>query len=636
MGHKHSVYDSDTHFSINPITRMIRNDASRKTVLIQGDHNSERFTFELPRRIEGHDMSKCDAVEVHYLNIASDKKDQKSGVYTVEDLQVSPDDDQVVVCSWLISQNATQLVGSLNFLLRFRCVENDLTTYVWNTAVHDGIRVSDGINGGETLEADYLDIIEQWKASVIREITNDVNDNVSAWAETESGKIRGLVLEETTKTNAALAVERARIDLMQSDATADDAELIDIRVGADGKTYGSAGTAVREQFDAIRNDAPLPDAWSAGYYNPLTGELGNTDGFMYFHGDVPVNITEVYTVDESAHIILYAYHGDEYIGAWQKYQGAFVQAGVGGDVSHNIKEFRTVYPGYSFRLAVNYLDYTGEIDVRNIVRFRGSIYPHSVDITALSQKVNVLHTEVDKLSTGKYRRLSDVFAPLILSDAHIRIKLLGDSITYGACGTGCQSNGDEIGTTGYKRNPNGYCWANLFRDLMESKHNCTVINNGIGGKTSSYLVTNLSQLVDDEDDIVILMIGTNDRFGGTMQKLHDNIITIYNYCMEKGAELVLMSCIPEAYENEHQTTDIPYIRKFHMEDVSDVYMKLGNALRMEYVELYQYILQYARSHNIPHSSMYVDGTHPTDATYKLMYEHIVHSLGFATPVTLND
>lgn len=48
MGHTHNVYDTDTHFSINPVTRMIKNESSKKVTLIQHDHNSERFTFELP------------------------------------------------------------------------------------------------------------------------------------------------------------------------------------------------------------------------------------------------------------------------------------------------------------------------------------------------------------------------------------------------------------------------------------------------------------------------------------------------------------------------------------------------------------------------------------------------------------
>ena len=61
--------------------------------------------------------------------------------------------------------------------------------------------------------------------------------------------------EKSADTNARVsgvaadvAVERARIDNFVAGATAGDEELTDIRVGADGVTYASAGTAVREQF----------------------------------------------------------------------------------------------------------------------------------------------------------------------------------------------------------------------------------------------------------------------------------------------------------------------------------------------------------------------------------------------------
>ena len=165
MGHKHSVYDSDTHFSINAVTRQIKNESSRKTTLIQGDHNSERFSFDLPRFIEGHDMMQCNQIQVHYINML-DEKTQNKGLYEVTDLQISPDDDQVVVCSWLISQNATQLVGSLSFLIRFCCVEDGEVIYAWNTAICQSISVSSGISNTEEVAEPYPDILTQWKAEL--------------------------------------------------------------------------------------------------------------------------------------------------------------------------------------------------------------------------------------------------------------------------------------------------------------------------------------------------------------------------------------------------------------------------------------------------------------------------------------
>lgn len=179
MAHIHSVKDTDTRFLIEPITRAIKNNASKKTTLMQNDHNSERFTFEIPRYIEDHDMSQCNEVEVHYLNIsAANKGNQRKGRYVVTDLQINPDDPEKVICSWLISQNATQLVGALSFRLRFKCIEDGVITYAWHTAIHTGVSVSDGINADETFEIDYVDIIEQWKHSVMAEFTDDIENGL--------------------------------------------------------------------------------------------------------------------------------------------------------------------------------------------------------------------------------------------------------------------------------------------------------------------------------------------------------------------------------------------------------------------------------------------------------------------------
>lgn len=253
MQHIHSVVDTDTRFIINPITRQIRNETSRKTSLMQNDHNSERFTFELPRYIENCDISHCNKVEIHYLNSsAKDKEAFNKGLYTVTDLKVSEDDAEKVVLSWLISNNATQLVGKLSFRIHFKCIENDIITYAWHTAIFADITISDGINADESFEMEYVDIIEQWKYALKREVTEEVNANVSAWAEEESGRVRGAMTAFSAQWNDALNVERNRINnivALPNGSTTGDAELMDIRVGADGVTYSTAGAAVRGQID---------------------------------------------------------------------------------------------------------------------------------------------------------------------------------------------------------------------------------------------------------------------------------------------------------------------------------------------------------------------------------------------------
>lgn len=139
MAHIHSVYDTDTHFKIDAATKTIKIEGS-SPVLVQGSHNSERYTFELPRYIDGHDMSLCNRAEVHYLNINGLTSEKNPGLYEVEDLQISPDSEDVVICSWLISGNATQHIGNLNFILSLKCVsDTGSVDYVWNIATYSDL-----------------------------------------------------------------------------------------------------------------------------------------------------------------------------------------------------------------------------------------------------------------------------------------------------------------------------------------------------------------------------------------------------------------------------------------------------------------------------------------------------------------
>ena len=163
VGHLHPVVDTDVFFEIDSITRKIQA-KSGKSALIQGDHNSERFTFKLPRWIDGHDMTLCNSVQVHYINNDSTKQEQSKGVYEVEDMKVDAENEDSVVLSWLIAGNATKYTGDLSFLVKFKCVgEDGAVEYVWNTAVYSGISISDGIDNGEAVAEEYADILEQWR-----------------------------------------------------------------------------------------------------------------------------------------------------------------------------------------------------------------------------------------------------------------------------------------------------------------------------------------------------------------------------------------------------------------------------------------------------------------------------------------
>lgn len=188
MAHTHSVYDNDTHFVISHINRGFTNEGSLKTLVVQNDHNSERFTFELPRYIEGHDMLLCNRVEVHYLNVDGQTKDTSSGIYEVEDLQESPEDENIAILSWLVSSHATKYVGSLNFCIRFACVneETSVLEYSWSTVINSNIHVTSGINNAEVIIQEYADVLEKWRKDISANITDFLPEQLQ-FGESETG-----------------------------------------------------------------------------------------------------------------------------------------------------------------------------------------------------------------------------------------------------------------------------------------------------------------------------------------------------------------------------------------------------------------------------------------------------------------
>lgn len=187
MAHEHTVTDHDKHFIIDPVTRKIMPETPEKNKLVQFDHNSERFTFEIPRYVEGHDMSQCDTVQIHYLNISSDKVTRNPGIDESHDIGLLDGSEEKVMFSWLISRNATQLNGSLNFAIRLACVDGEKVDYDWHTEIHAGVTVSNGIDNGPVIVEEYADILEEWRQKLFSTYETVVNITLPAggWIQSE-------------------------------------------------------------------------------------------------------------------------------------------------------------------------------------------------------------------------------------------------------------------------------------------------------------------------------------------------------------------------------------------------------------------------------------------------------------------
>lgn len=171
----HPVYDTDKHFTIDLTTSALISQMS-KISLVKGSHNAERFTFDFPRTVEGHDLTLCNTAEVHFLNIDAVTKETSIGTYKVEDIQAI--DDEQIVFSWLIDGRATKYGGSLRFSIHFKCMEEGKLTYRYPTAVYSGILISDGIDHGEEIVEEYNDIVTSWMNDIEQSVKETIRDVV--------------------------------------------------------------------------------------------------------------------------------------------------------------------------------------------------------------------------------------------------------------------------------------------------------------------------------------------------------------------------------------------------------------------------------------------------------------------------
>lgn len=152
MAHLHDIRDNDSHFIIDPETRNITNRTGKMVTVMQYDHNSERVTFEIPKDIEGHDMSLSDVVQVFYENnskgTSASSRVTVSGANEVLDLAPAEDDPDTLVFSWLIGQQTTQHVGTIRFQIRFVCHSDDeeVPEYSWRTNLCTAFTVLPSLN----------------------------------------------------------------------------------------------------------------------------------------------------------------------------------------------------------------------------------------------------------------------------------------------------------------------------------------------------------------------------------------------------------------------------------------------------------------------------------------------------------
>lgn len=444
-----------------------------------------------------------------------------------------------------------------------------------------------------------------------------------------------------------------------------DNELADIRLGADGTIYPCAGDAVRGQVSALKDDVDTQvgalksdlsnkfdkeDAYTYGTniydrdtvvdgYLNANGNITGTTNPSYFTSDF-INLkyrksshllSAIPTINSSGRIVIvnrscrYAYFFD----ADKKV--------IPNTRLENVSSFDIPTSAVYMRLcyAISYKESdivvwygTDYNSISEYIPYKRTYWGDSFD------KVYENTSNISALMSRTSIKIQEIVKPIFTNGNGLRIKFLGDSITMGAQGTGVNykdTTQDNIWGN-YYENVSGHCWVNNIRDYLYEKFGCVCKNYGVTGATSAAVLMNIDNIVSNDDDIVVVCIGINDRSSANSSKqlLHDRVSAIYDAIVAKGKPCILMSEIPVSIANE-TTTESGKVKNFHCEDIDIIYQSIAYEKNVEYISLYKLFDEYTQDRGITIESLLApDGLHPVDDGYDVISYLVLNAMGIPT------
>lgn len=252
------------------------------------------------------------------------------------------------------------------------------------------------------------------------------------------------------------------------------------------------------------------------------------------------------------------------------------------------------------------------------------------------------------VASASNKNSNDVFVNIIPSKTAV---FLGDSITAGQGATGyIQWTAVVDGVTNlYRGNGPGYPdagpdyqvgsllldianyhwyeslsargYANLFKDYIETKFSCTILNKGCSGISTSELISHYQEWVAN-CDIVFIMIGTNDRENTDYSTYKQRLYTITEALLNAGKTVYLLSSLPASATNESEAS-----MRYHMEDVDIAVEEVAGNLGVKHISFYREVLKYCDYRNVSVDTLLADGLHPNDLGYKLLTRILLNELG---------
>jgi lysophospholipase L1-like esterase len=164
----------------------------------------------------------------------------------------------------------------------------------------------------------------------------------------------------------------------------------------------------------------------------------------------------------------------------------------------------------------------------------------------------------------------------------------------------------------------------VYIEAFEFKKSVSIKNWGVSGRDSEWLLANFNTLIQPNDDIIMIQIGTNDRIDFTSPealKLH--LKSIIDKCVSLKKEVILLSANPTSQSDDDTTKET---RKFTMRDVDMTIKQVAKEYGIKHISNYDAFLRYSEATGETIDALLADGLHPNDTGYKIMYKNVMRHL----------
>jgi lysophospholipase L1-like esterase len=212
------------------------------------------------------------------------------------------------------------------------------------------------------------------------------------------------------------------------------------------------------------------------------------------------------------------------------------------------------------------------------------------------------------------------------------VKIIGDSLAAGA-GSSMSYKTEEIifeddNIKYFKRIAPNSWWGLLEKYLKNNYNCCAVSNNGCGGAYSYQINKYLDKLILAEDQLVLVLIGLNDR------KLNNGMIELMTNCQEiidklicMNKTVVLLTPTPSVHSNECY-----HNRIFHTDEVVEILREIAKEKNIKLVDVYKNINEYLETNHLKIDDIIYgdgcvnDGLHPSDFMQKMIFKQVIEEL----------